>query len=205
MATEWLDMPVTAISEDDRYPDSDTRHIYEHLLFQCSLPREFPLPAIKARVLDGKVVVTSGHKFLRIAKDLKHQTIRVILDRGDAVSFSLPVGAKPIAREDLQRETEVAVVRQHQAFFFEEPLSLEEQKEFEVEIGGFFDRLRTPLIDANQRRLLSVSFPFEGSCAVLEALVPVGDHSWPESYRKTCQRFSGGVKKIVSFVGARFA
>ena len=111
---------------------------------------------------------------------------------------------KSISKEDLQRETEGAVVRQCQAFFFEEPLSLEDQREFEVEIAGFFDRLRTPLIDANQRRLLSVSFPFEASCAVLEALVPVGDHSWLESYHKTCQRFSGSVKKIVSFLGARF-
>ena len=97
MATEWFDVPVTAISEDDRYPDSDTRHIYEHLLFQCSLPREFPLPAIKASLLDCKIVVTSGHKFLRIAKDLKHPTIRVILDKGEAVSFSLPIGAKSIS------------------------------------------------------------------------------------------------------------
>ena len=71
-----LELPVGAIAVIDRYPDRDERYVFEHLKYACSLPSSFPLPAVVVDIVDGRCVVTTGHKYLRIARELGRSHIR---------------------------------------------------------------------------------------------------------------------------------
>ncbi len=65
MTIHWLLIPVSLIREDPKYPDQDTRCIFEHLKYFLSLPSAYPLPAIVLEGADGGFVVVRGHKYRR--------------------------------------------------------------------------------------------------------------------------------------------
>jgi hypothetical protein len=208
MKSYFLEIPLSLIREDEQYPDRNARHIYEHLKHTLSHANAFPLPAIDVKFVDGKFVVTGGHKYLRAARELERPWIRAVFQseskNSAEVLKQLPQGIRVTPREVLQREEATSVVREYHVYFFERPLSSEVQKQFLNDIAGFFERLETPLIARSEKRLFHWAFPFEGRCAEFEALIPVGDRSWMEAYLKTCQAFSRNVQRIVSFQGARF-
>jgi hypothetical protein len=203
----FLEIPTALISEDDRYPDSNSRYIYEHLKYTLSRPSPFPLPAIHVSLLDRTLVVTRGQIYLRIARELGRPWIRAIcsspLAPADLLK-TLPSGISIVPREELEREESMKVVRDYHVFFFDAPLTPEAQNQFITEIAGFFERLKTPFTGPEEPKVFSLGFPFGGRCAEFEALIPVGDASWLGEYRKLCQRFSRDVQRIVSFQGAPF-
>ena len=203
----FLEIPTTLISDDDRYPDQDSRYIYEHLKYFLSRPSPFPLPAIGVDFIDGKLVATRGRIYLRIARALARPWVRASISSTLAATDllqSLPQGIRIVPRERLKDEEEMKVVQEYHVFFFARPLAPEIQQRFITEIAGFFERLKSPLIEPGTRKVLRVEFPFDGHCAEFEALIPVGDLTWLEDYRKLCQSFSRDVQRIVSFQGARF-
>jgi hypothetical protein len=203
-----LELPVTAIAESDRYPDRDARYIFEHLKYVCSLPSPFPLPAVVIDVVDGRCIVTAGHKYLRIARELGRSHHRCIVQRNsshnEATILALVPGGARVAPDILQQEQNAMVVPDYHVYFFHEPLTHEEQTRFRSEIAGFFERLQSPLLKGAGARVAHCAFPFEGRCAEFTALVPVGDSSWFGAYRELSRRFSREVKKIWSFQGAHF-
>jgi hypothetical protein len=116
----------------------------------------------------------------------------------------LPAGVALTARDVLEGELAVGVIRGWHTYFFEGPLSIQAQQLFVRDIAGFFERLESSLIDAGAERLIRWGFPFEARCAEFEALIPVGDPSWVLAYRKASIAFSRNVQRIVSFQGCRF-
>ncbi len=208
MKSYFLEIPVLLIHEHERYPDRDTLYIYEHLRHTLSHARIFPLPAIDVGLLDGKLVVTGGHKYFRVARDLGRPWVRAVFRSASQtqtdVLKKLPPGVRVTPREVLEREEATQVVREYHVYFFEHPLSLETQNRFLTDIARFFERLDSPLIGLSDKRLLQWAFPFEARCAEFEALIPIGDRSWHADYLETCRAFSRDVQRIVSFQGARF-
>lgn len=192
---------------DERYPDRDTRRIYEHLKYALSRPNSFPLPAIDVSLIEKRLVVTRGHKYLRVANELGRPWIRAIFQSksndSKAALDELPPGVRITPREVLENEVSMKVKRGYHVYFFEHPLSADAQRRFLTEIAEFFERLDTPLIDRSEKRLLSWAFPFEGRCAEFEVLIP-GDDSWCSEYLKASQSFSRNVQRIVSFQGKVF-
>jgi hypothetical protein len=208
MKALFLEIPVSLVREDERYPDTNKEDIYEHLRHLFALPRSFPLPAIYVKLMDGRLIVSGHHIYLRIARELGEERIRGILQcqgiEPNEVLKQLSSEIRVIPREELEREEAMPVVRDWHVYFFDGPLSQGDRERFLVEIAGFFERLETPLIGRSEKRLFQWAFPFEGRCAEFEALIPVGDRSWCEAYRKVCIDFSRNVHRIVSFQGARF-
>jgi hypothetical protein len=200
-----IEVPVSSVREDPSFPDLDTRHIFEHLKYTLSLPCQFPMPAIKVVRIQNELVVSGGHKYLRIANELGRATIRAIFSsEGSTVTNTLPVGARIVPREVLEHEVAMPVVRDFHVYFFDEPLSDDAKKLFLSKIAGFFVDLKTPLFKPSDQRLISWDFPFEGRCAQFEANIPVGDKSWLNEYLRVSREFSRRVVPIVSFQGARF-
>jgi hypothetical protein len=208
MESRFLEIPVCLIHEDSRFPDRDERHIYEHLKYCLSHPSPYPLPAIRVRTFDKTIFVTEGHKYLRIARDFGRTWVRAILQITDGdltdILKKFPHEIRLIANDELERELAAKVERAYHVYFFAEALSEDGQKRFLSDIAGFFERLDTPLINKSEKRLFNWAFPFGAHCAEFEALIPVGDKSWYQSYLQTCRRFNNEVARIVSFQGARF-
>ena len=207
MTAHWLEIPLPLIHVDERYPDREHRQIYEHLKYALSRPSSFPLPAIDVSLVEAKLVVTRGHKYLRIATELSQPWIRAIFQSKSSdskvVLDQLPPGIRITPRQVLEHEVSMKVVRGFHVYFFERSLSAEAQQRFLIEIADFFEKLDTPFIDRSEKRLLGWAFPFEGRCAEFEALIP-GDSSWCSEYLKASQSFSRNVERIISFQGATF-
>jgi hypothetical protein len=207
MKSFLIEIPISLIHAEPDYPDHDDRQIYEHLMYFCS--KFFPLPAIDVRLVGERLVVIRGHKYLWAAQQLSYPWLRAVYksDKPDpqAMLEELPPGIRITPREVLEQENATILARDYHVFFFDAPLTPEEQELFLSNIAGFFERLETPLIPQSEKRLFRWSFPFDGHCGEFEALIPVGDPSWLNAYLETCRKFSREVKRIVSFQGACFS
>lgn len=204
----FVEVNTSEVCEDPQFPDRETRYIFDHLKYALSRPSPFPLPAITVSLIDGRLVVTKGHKYLRIAQELGRPRIRAMIS-SDALPASefikqLPSGAVVVPRKELEREVMTPVLRDYHVYFFENPLDSESQEKFVRTFIGFFENLKTPFLKQSEKRVFSWSFPFDGYCAEFEANIPVGDKTWPPKYLKMSQDFSRNVARIVSFQGARF-
>lgn len=196
-------IPTSSVKIDAAYPDKDVRHIYEHLRHTLSLPSQFPIPAIKIIRSGESFVVVDGHKYLKISRDLGRDRIRAILN-GVGANHMLPAGAEVVPRSVLEREVSLPVVRDFHVYFFSKPLGEYEKNQFSSKVAGFFLSLGSPLLSKKNRKIYSISFPFDGVCAQFEANIPVGDRSWLEDYLRVTRVFSRDVARIVSFQGAHF-
>jgi hypothetical protein len=206
MKTYFLEIPVPLLHEDPRYPDRDTRHIYEHLKYFCS--KCFPLPAVDVVLADGRLLVTSGQKYVQAARELGYPWVRAVY-RSQTVDpnvllAELPPGTHVIPRDVLERESAVQVSRDYHVYFFDGPLTPVQQERFHSDIVEFFERLETSLIRSGEKRVFEWGFPFGARCGEFKALVPVGDPSWLNKYLEASREFSRNVRRIVSFQGALF-
>lgn len=156
MGWPMLDVPVRFLVEDERYPDRDSRHIYEHLKYTCSRPSPFPLPAVGLIHHENRLVVTRGHKYLRIARELGRPSLRAVLSTPalEAQLIQQFPGVQLVPNEVLEREQRLLVINDYHVYFFESPLGLSEQQRFLTQIGGFFERLNVPLPADRPKRLL---------------------------------------------------
>ncbi|MFZ6682186.1 hypothetical protein ACO0LI_30175 [Undibacterium sp. Tian12W] len=201
-------IPVVAVKEDISYPDRNTSQVYDHLKYTLSRPVPFPLPAIGVSLADEGIVVTRGHKYLRIARELGVTSIRAFLDAKKFASSDplelLPEGSELVSGEELEDEGRIPVVRGFHVYFFDRPLNEVQQAEFISAVGSFFENLDTPLLQDSDKRLLSWGFPCEGRCVEFEANFPVGDRSWANDYLKVTLDFSKNVARILTFQGSLF-
>ncbi|MES2036769.1 MAG: hypothetical protein V4495_02935 [Pseudomonadota bacterium] len=199
-------IPVSSVKEDRSYPDKDTLQMYEHLKYRLSKPRSFPLSAIRVALVAGEVIVIGKHKYLQIARELGIEYIRATI-RGDEFAKSdllklLPKGSEQVPDEELEREMQVPVIRDFHVYFFYEALNEMQQREFVNSVAGFFEKLKTPLLQDADKRVFSWNFPFGGRCAEFEANFPVGDRSWANDYLRVTQEFSKKVARIITFQGS---
>lgn len=106
MRSYFIEVPVQLLSENPLFPDRDHRLIYEHLKYFCSKCKF--LPAVDVTIVDRNLVVTSGHKYLRISRELGYSCIRAIYQSQTtdpvAVLHELPPGTQFIPRELLEKE-----------------------------------------------------------------------------------------------------
>lgn len=208
MSSLFVDVPVSLVLEDKRYPDRDDRYIYDHLKYGLSLPSQFPLPAVHVVLEDQRLLLTEGHKYLAIARELGKRRIRAIISSETFTESELirklPEGAALIPKRQLEKESSMSLIRGFHVYFFEKPLSLRAQDLFVSQIVGCFETLESPLLLGIDKRALKYGFPFEALCAKFEAVFPMGDQSWFPRYLSVTQEFSRSVAKIMSFQGARF-
>lgn len=207
MKTIFLDVPVGAVDKPEDYVERDTQHIYPHLKHFLSLPRPFPLPAVQVGLRQKSLVLKSRAFYWQIARELGKATIRAALEVTDVdTGFlgRLPKGVRLIPDEVLRNELAVPVVRGWHVYFFDGPLSENDRRLFQEKVYGFFEELKTPLIDEGVQRTFLCEFLYDCTCAQFEVLIPIADKSWFKTYRNIGLEFSKKIHRIVSFQGARF-
>jgi hypothetical protein len=208
MSSLFIDTPISLVREDPRYPDRDTHYIYDHLKYLLSRPRSFPLPAMRVMLDEDGLSVTDGHKYLRIARELGHPKLRAILGSSSTPNSELiaqlPQGVTVIPKGELERELKHPWVNDYHVYFFDEPLTPEAQEKFASRIAGFFETLKSPLLEGIEKRVTHVAFPFGARCAEFQAVIPLGDQSWFPAYLAVARNFSRDVAHISTFQGGTF-
>src|SRR5258708_38067444 len=110
MTLHYFEVQPQEVEEDRSVSVPDEGFVFEHLRRYCS---EFdPLPAIIVQPTGGKLFVTRGHLYLRIARDLKRSSIRAVCighSYQELASTGVRGLIRPIAPEVLQSETEPTV------------------------------------------------------------------------------------------------
>jgi hypothetical protein len=195
--------PAIVTIDETRFPDPSEGVVFEHLRHYCA--KFQPIPAIVVRLTGGKAIVVRGQNYLRIARELGHQSVRAIVDG----TPDDPEVASFISRPDViqldwkgidEEERRKPVVRAWHVFFFARPLEETEQKAFESEVAGFFDGL-THLGGA---RVGPVHYFEANTGAEFEALTPVANNRWVPDFRIACEQFDIQRVPIVSYQGTRF-
>ena len=201
MAIVLVEIPTTlACLDEDRFPDRDESHIFDHLLHYCS--KFTPLPVITVIVEGRSATVVRGHKYLRIARALGHSTLRAVVDSPPSTPSDV---ADFLARPDVVElnwpELEAAeraqsTVRAWHVFFFERPLTADEKRDFEGRVANLF----SPFSDGEP---LVICFDDRRQLAEIEGPTPEG-HEWARQHLATFAAFSQQRVRIVSFQGLRF-
>lgn len=200
--------PEEVLFDEERFPDRDDSFVFEHLLHYCSLMET--LPAIRILVNQDRIVVTWGHKYLRIALILARPKIRAVIDPASDAAATAGLKNQPgVEKLDwdeidaLERAT--PVVDNWHVFFFERPLTSDEKALFEAQIVGFFERLEHPATaGADGSPIHCIRYDDNGPYAEFLARTPVGDESWYGPYLAVVKRFSSESVRIISYQGRRF-
>jgi hypothetical protein len=192
---------------EEMYPDRDVGFIYDHLKHYCS--RFSPLPAATIMLCDGSPVVVQGHKYVQIAVDLGRESIRSIvsgsIDSEEVQRFVRSDGVRILDWDALRREERASdVLDAVHVFFFEPALSDVQRALFEERIGGFFQHIRSVLLQGRQRVVSKVTYSHAGHCAEFVATTPAGDRSWFGEFHARCLDFSRNVAGIASYQGRKF-
>jgi hypothetical protein len=216
MTITLVEVDPTAVRTDEsRFPDKDDRLVYEHLRHYCS--RFFPLPAIMVTLSGGEPIVTKGHKYLRIARELDHRTIRAVVARDcgveDVSRFLARRGVRTLDWEAAEDADNAKLcVWAWQVFYFETPLDASIRERFTRDVIDTLTRLQAERLASLQRACLidpptdivdSVHFSERGDFVEFRALVVVGDESWYGTYIGAYSAFSQSHARIVSYQGMR--
>lgn len=196
------------ILDERAHPDLDRSYVYEHLKHYCSKFR--PLPAVTISQASIPPVIVEGHKYYRIAQELGHDSIRTVMaDRHvhrRLNKFLSSPGIRIIDRAEIDKELwDTRVLDAWHIYFFESPLNDRAKEEFKKQLTGYFELLKSPLLDSRSgARVSEINFPFNDYCAEFKAITPVGDESWYRDYLGTTIDFSKRVAAITSYQGYRF-
>jgi hypothetical protein len=200
-----LQVPVSIVQECPQYPDRDRSHIYEHLREYLSLPRSYPLPAIRIRVINDGCFVVGGHKYLRIARELGVEMIRASCDdprdESSALGALAGMGASRVPNELLEAECAEASSRDHQLLFLAREATPAEQAGLASAIAEFVDRYPSRCAHGMAS---SVVFSSDGKRCQYQAVIPVADPEWIMAYLRKLDDLSKNVCEIESYLGRRF-
>lgn len=182
--------------------------IYEHLLYYCS--KFYPLPTILIKLCGESAYVVRGHQYLSIAKELKHSSIRAIIDKASTEkyikAFLRRSSVTQLDWEKIRKEEHnTAVAFNWYTCFFDRPLTSREKVIFEDQIVGFLKHLNLPsFVEKVDQRIKNLSYPFSGLCAEFQAFVPVADERWYSDFRSVMIKFHLEYVPIMSFQGRKF-
>lgn len=195
--------------EESLFPDKEKNlFIYEHLRYYCS--KFYPLPTITVSIYDEGVFVVRGHQYLAIARELKHQRIRAIVDKSSPEKyvqrFLQRSSVVQLNWEIVSKEgSDIFVEYVWFVFFFKKPLNQEEQIFFEKLIVEFFRQIQLPAwAEVPDHKIKNLSYPYSGHCAEFQAYVPIEDEKWYASSRAAIVNFHLKYVPILSFQGQRF-
>jgi hypothetical protein len=209
MSIQLIALPPEEVQLDEgRFPDRDDSLIFEHLLHYCSLLET--LPAVRVLVDWEQVVITRGHKYLRIALQLGRSKIRAVIDPSSVANAVVMLKSQPgVEKMDwdeidtLERAT--PMVDQWHVFFFERPLTKEEKTHFEIDVVHFFEGLAHPTqAEVGASSVRCIRYDDQGPSAEFLTRTPVGDESWYGPYFAVAKRFSSEIVRVVSYQGRRF-
>lgn len=181
--------------------------IYEHLRHYCS--KFYPLPTISVRVYKNSVIVTHGHLYLAIAKELGHQRIRAIIDINSPYCFIQKLLNRPsVIKLDwniVRQEDNELVSYCWLVFFFKRSLNQKEKKVFEEQVVRFFEQIPLPeFVDESNDKIQVLSYPNFGYCAEIKAYLPWEDERWYSTSRAVLLNFHFNCVPIVSFQGRKW-
>lgn len=201
---KYIQLSPNDIVECSSFPDDPNDGlVYEHLLRYCS--RTEVLPAVFARFVDNKLVVTRGHKYLSIAKELGFGTIRgVLLEAVDPKlnPFLKERGIVELSVDELRREEDSTSVQTAWHVIFVRSLDSKETckviDRFKAEMGGF-------LFETMGKGVALEEFFFREDigCIEMKFLTPCANHDWTTGFMRILG-FLDSSLEILSYQGRRF-
>jgi len=194
-----VQIPVAAVSTDERFPDGDDSFIPEHLRYYCA--KFDPLPAITIVVEEDRAIVVRGRKYLLVARDLGRTEVRAVVASSAEESDVKAL----LARDDVtildwtrleEAEELERVPRAWHVFFFERALAPDERMEFDSRVQSLFAEFENPV---------RVIHHDSGPVAEFEARSPVTDRAWAAKHLAVFTAVSRECVRIVSYQGRKFA
>lgn len=195
------EVPVNSLVRDESKA-KETPYVFDHLKYYCS--KFMPLPAVIARLKDGKAEVLGAGVYLDIAKALGHKTIRVSFreksEAKEIKDFLRDCNGNLLCLSNIEaEETEQDCFFGWHIFFFERVPSSKEKQ-------GFVDTVVTAFSTLGEKygigpRVSEVLFLDDQKSAEFQANIPTKSERWYLDVREAIHEYSEGCVKIVSYQG----
>lgn len=202
MTFQFIDISIEDVSLDEAEADNESTLVYQHLKRYCE--KFTPLPAITVKVKNGKLVVTRGHKYLKIARDLGRGRIRAVLLgetaeglRRQRISFS----AFLVPNSVLEQEGTADVVNAWHVFFFKSQVTDEIARQIEIAIKNFINK-SLPLAVRGQT-MIEFNCDLSAACIEIKFPTPVKDQLWMGSFILFYRSEMNRICPIESYQGRR--
>jgi len=170
----------------------------------------YPIPWITVRVDANSVIITRGHLYLKVARELGNEKIHAVVDRNDSDDIFIqklldrPCVIK-LDWKTLIQEDEQLLSYGWLVFFFKRLLNSVEKKIFEEEVVGFFQQIQVPgSVNLGRERIKNLNYPYSGLCAEFQAYLPWEDERWYLTSRAVLLNFHLNCVPIVSFQGKKW-
>jgi hypothetical protein len=186
------------------YKDS---FIYDHLRYYCSKGQS--VPTITIKVCSDSVIVTRGHYYLLIAKELGYEKIQAVVDQNlsrDIESFlNSPYIVQVNWKTLRQNEDQKLLGYVWYVFFFKRNLSQSEQEAFHTLVVNFYEQIEIPgWANEPETRILDLNYSHLGYSAEFQAYVPFADERWYAGALAAAVDFHMKYVPIVSCQGRKF-
>src|SRR6266568_4202207 len=136
-----VEAPVGLVEVDERcFPERDESGVFEHLVHYLS--RCDQLPAIAVRFDSGKPMLTGRHKYLRAAKRLGRERIRMVVSGASSQEFARLVGQPGVTRlswAEIERQDRARPLSdQWHVFYFRGRLEADVVARFQTDVVDRF-------------------------------------------------------------------
>ena len=196
-----------AISRSLPINEQSATFIYEHLRYYCS--KFFPLPAIKVRARRNSLIVIKGHEYLLIAKELRHTSIRAIVDvTSDNIAIQQLLtrpSVKKLHWNTMREDDHELFSYGWHVFFFQRDLEEKEQAIFKEKLSHVIADARLLQQFIQPHEIKDFAYIPSLKCIECQVYTPVADERWFNAYRATLLEFHTNFARIVSFQGRKFS
>jgi hypothetical protein len=195
-----IEAPVGLVEVDEqRFPEQDESGVFEHLVYYLSRCEQFP--AIAVRLEGGKLKLTGRHKYLRAAKRLGRERIRMVVSGASPQEFARLVeqpGVTRLSWAEIDRQDRARPLSdQWHVYYFRGPLEAHVVSRFRADV---VDRFFT----FGEGARCFAQDPAAGSIEFVAA-TPHEHRDWSSQLLGALIVFHSEVLAIDSYQGSRFA
>ena len=206
MKSIWLMIPPHHVNESPDFPDrDDDKFVYSHLLRCCEKYSE-QLAAITIKEVNGSFVVTRGHTYLRIAKELGRDKVRAVLIGEGNDDFEV-VKEHPelevVPKEVLESESNIIGQEIWHVLFVEKDLDAQKADDF---VQEFVSKVEMSLLEHNceSTQVTKANYFSEGPGFEFYFWTPSVNIPWANEYHRILNDLSTTYVRIVTYQGRLF-
>ncbi|MEM1060470.1 MAG: hypothetical protein AAGK14_14745 [Verrucomicrobiota bacterium] len=204
MAFGVFEIDPEIVIESPEFPDtSEDNFVFEHLKRYCS--KFEPLPAITVRLESSKLIVTEGHKYCRMARELGRKAIRAIAH--DCTVDDLKksgISARELDLSTLHAEHAALTFSDSwHVIFVRNPLGYETARSVEAQIESFVENYMATQHHI-ENAFQSGGYDVDGRCLEFSFVTPTHDKQWADGFLQLLVTIADQIGGIESYQGLRF-
>jgi hypothetical protein len=196
-----LELRPDEVQDDLSPPERAGPHVYEHLKYFLSLSPT--MPAIRVVIDANGVRILKGHRYLRIARELRRDRILAIVDKSSEASSvdALAKARRNVEPSEWEGDPSKPALEWH-VVFFDAPLNDVLAARFRALVDECFAESSSKVIAAaGDASVRSFHVDPDSRRIAFEAQTPWADEPWVHAFSAKLLEFSNESGRILTYRG----